>query len=98
MHSGIQTMMSGLNLTADQVAQMQALRQANRGKRMQNHQAMLEILTPEQRQKLAQMQSQHMNNGSHMNNHYMNKNGHMMNRGGHMNDGHMNNNSHMMNQ
>lgn len=80
MGSGMNNMMAQLNLTAEQKAQLQSLRQNNRSHRMQNHQATLEILTPEQRQKLTQMQSQHMNNGGHM----MNK-GHTMNKGQHMN-------------
>lgn len=90
MRGAMNNMLVQLNLTAEQKAQMQALRQSaikqdSRSTRMQNHQAMLAILTAEQRQKLAQMQSQHMNNGSSMNSSHMNNDGHMMNRGQHMN-------------
>ena len=52
---------------------------------MQNREAMMNILTPEQRQKLATMRAQHMKQGGHMN-----QDGHMINKG-HMNqEGHMN--------
>lgn len=59
-------MASTLNLTADQQAQIQAIRQNNRGNHMQNSNAIMQVLTPEQRQKLQQMQSQRMNQGGHM--------------------------------
>lgn len=91
MNQGMNTMMAELNLSATQKAQIQALRQSNRGHHMQNREAMMNILTPEQRQKLATMRAQHMKQG-----------GHMMNRGGHMNQNkrmhqnqHMNQNRHM---
>lgn len=80
MQAQMQNMMSELNLTAEQQAQMQAMRQNNSGNHMQNRDAMMQILTPEQRQKLTQMRSQHMQQGGHM----MNKDGHMMNQDGHM--------------
>jgi len=73
MQAQMQNMMSELNLTADQRAQMQAMRQNNSGNHMQNHNAMMQILTPEQRQKLTQIRSQHMQQDGHM----MNKDGHM---------------------
>lgn len=57
---------SQLNLTADQQAKIQAIRQNNRATGIPNHQAIMQVLTPEQRQKLQQMQSQHMNQGGHM--------------------------------
>lgn len=88
MQAQMQNMMSELNLTADQRAQMQAIRQNNSGNYTQNHNAMMQILTPEQRQKLTQMRSQHMQQGSRM----MNQGGHMMNQDGQMmnQDGRMN--------
>ena len=94
MHSGMNTMMSNmmaeLNLSANQKAQIQALRQNNRGNHMQNREAMMNILTPEQRQKLATMRAQHMQGGHMMNRGHMNQDGHMINKG-HMNqEGHMN--------
>ncbi len=76
----MENMASMLNLTDSQQAQIRAIRQNNRVSPMQNHQAMMEILTPEQRQKLSQMQPQRMNQGSRM----MNKDG-RMNQGGRMN-------------
>lgn len=90
MRSGMDTMMAELNLTANQKAQIQALRQNNRGNRMQNREAMLKILTPEQRQKLDQMRSKYMNQGGHMM-----KRGHMNQEGHMMNQGHMHQNNHM---
>lgn len=88
MQAQMQNMMSELNLTAEQRAQMQAMRQNNSGNHMQNRDAMMQILTPEQRQKLTQMRSQHMQKDGQMMNqdsHMMNKDGHMMNKDGHMN-------------
>jgi Spy/CpxP family protein refolding chaperone len=84
-------MMAELNLSTNQKAQIQALRQNNRGNHMQNREAMMNILTPEQRQKLATMRAQHMKQGGHMMKRgHMNQDGHMINKG-HMNqEGHMN--------
>lgn len=56
-------MASMLDLTADQQAQIQAIRQNNRGNHMQNSAAIIQVLTPDQRQKLQQIQSQRMNRG-----------------------------------
>jgi len=95
MHSGMNTMMGNmmaeLNLSANQKAQIQALRQNNRGNHMQTREAMMNILTPEQRQKLATMRAQYMKQGGHMMKRgHMNQDGHMMNKG-HMNqEGYMN--------
>lgn len=81
----ISNMASELNLTPNQQAQMQAIRQNNRGNHRQNHNEMMQILTPEQRQKLAQIQSQRRGQGGHMMNQgqgsRMNQGGHMMNQG-----------------
>lgn len=78
-------MASALNLTAEQQAQMQAIRQNNRGNHMQNHNAMMQVLTPKQRQKMAEIRSQYMNQGGQM----MNKGRHMMNQGSMTRDGRM---------
>lgn len=78
MQSQRHNMMAGINLTPTQQAQIQAIRQNNRGTGVKNHDAILQVLTPEQRQKLQQMQAQHMSQGGHMtkqgrNHHHMNK-------------------------
>ncbi len=93
----MQSPLSQLDLTANQRAQIQAIRQNNRGNRTQNHAAIMQILTPEQQKQLSEIQSQYMNNdnrmrrGEHHMNYHMNRDGHHMNRGRHMNkDGHMN--------
>ena len=73
---------SELNLTATQQAQIQAIRENNRGERMKNHDAMMQVLTAEQRAQLTKLKAerqalrqskgarmdkgQHMNNGKHM--------------------------------
>ncbi len=62
----ISNMATELNLTVNQQAQIQAIRQNNRGTGIQNHNAMMQVLTPEQRQKLLQIQSQRMNQGGQM--------------------------------
>ncbi|WP_201617962.1 hypothetical protein [Psychrobacter urativorans] len=57
---GMKNPLSELNLTATQQAQMQALRENNRGKHMQNREAMMQILTPEQREKMSQLMADRM--------------------------------------
>lgn len=102
-HSGMNTMMSELDLTATQRTQIQALRrnhqgQNHQGNYQQQHAAMMQILTPAQQKKLTERHSQYMNNGHHMNNGgHMNRNGNMINQdGNHMKQGsYMNNGSHM---
>ncbi len=78
----ISNMATELNLTANQQAQIQAIRQNNRGTGIQNHNAMMQVLTPEQRQKLVQIQSQRMNQGGQMMNQGQ---GSRMHKGGQMN-------------
>ncbi|MGP4789399.1 hypothetical protein ACTXGJ_09770 [Psychrobacter sp. 1Y11] len=90
MRNSMNTMMAELDLTAQQKAQIQAFKQNKRGDHMQTREAMMNILTPEQRQKLATMRAQHMKQGGHMM-----KRGHMNQEGHMMNKGHMNQNSHM---
>ncbi len=68
---------SELNLTATQQAQIQAIRENSRGERLKNHDAMMQVLTAEQRaqltklkaerQALRQGQSGYKNKGNHMN-------------------------------
>lgn len=81
----ISNMATELNLTASQQAQIQAIRQNNRGTGIQNHNAMMQVLTPEQRQKLSQIQSQRMNQDGQMMNqghgNRMHQGGQMMNQG-----------------
>lgn len=79
MQAQRQNMMSELNLTATQQAQMQAIRQNNRGNRAQNHEAMMQILTPAQRQQVQQMQAQRMSQGGRMMN--QGRGGHHMSQG-----------------
>ena len=58
--SGANRLYSQLNLTASQQAQMQALRENNRGKQMENREAMMQILTPEQREKMTELMADRM--------------------------------------
>ncbi len=87
----ISNMATELNLTANQQAQIQAIRQNNRGTGIQNHNAMMQVLTPEQRQKLSQIQSQRMNQDGRMMNqdhgNRMHQGGHMMNQNNRMHKG-----------
>ena len=55
--------MSQLNLTAAQQTKIAAIRQSNRGERMQNHNAIMEVLTAEQRAKLETLKSQRHGEG-----------------------------------
>ncbi len=89
MGVGAHNMMSQLNLSAAQRNQMQAIMRNNQTNYTQKRAAMMQILTPAQRQQMSQMRSQHMDQDHHR----MNK-GHMMNRG---QGGHMMNNDHMIN-
>ncbi|WP_435980517.1 Spy/CpxP family protein refolding chaperone [Psychrobacter sp. DM4] len=63
MKDGGRGSMSQLNLSATQQAQLQALKQNNRSNRMQNREAMLNILTADQRAQLATMQSEKQGKG-----------------------------------
>nr|WP_317199376.1 hypothetical protein [uncultured Psychrobacter sp.] len=63
MKDGSRGFMSQLNLSAAQQAQLQALKQNNKNNRMQNREAMLNILTPEQRAQLATMTSEKQGKG-----------------------------------
>jgi protein CpxP len=58
--SGANSIHSQLNLTASQQAQMQALRENNRGEYMKNREAMMQILTPEQREKMTKLMADRM--------------------------------------
>lgn len=100
-----QSPISQLDLTATQRAQIQAIRQNNRGNRMQNHDAIMQVLTAEQRSQLTELQNQRralrqeqggrmMKQGHHMNQ------GQRMHQGQHMRQGRpMNmNRGHHMNQ
>lgn len=53
--------MSQLNLTAAQQTKIQAIRQNNRDNRMQQHEAVMEVLTVEQREKLNKLRSEMKN-------------------------------------
>lgn len=55
--------LSELNLTATQQAQIATIRQNNSGNRMQNHSAIMQVLTSEQRQKLEAIKADRMANG-----------------------------------
>ncbi len=60
---GANSPLSQLNLTASQQTQIQLIMQNNRGEPMQNHNAVLEILTPEQRTQLNQLMADRMKSG-----------------------------------
>ncbi|MGM8909530.1 Spy/CpxP family protein refolding chaperone [Psychrobacter sp. 1U1] len=55
--------LSELNLTATQQAQIATIRQNNSGNRMQNHSAIIQVLTAEQRQKLEAIKADRMAKG-----------------------------------
>ncbi len=64
MHKGgMKNPMSQLNLTAAQQTKIAAIRQNNRGDRMQNHSAVMEVLTAEQRAQLETLKSQRQAEG-----------------------------------
>lgn len=64
MHKGgMRGPMSQLNLTAAQQTKIAAIKQSNRGERMQNHNAIMEVLTAEQRAKLETLKSQRHGEG-----------------------------------
>ena len=60
---GANSPLAQLDLTASQQAQIQEIMQNNRGERMQNHDAIQKILTPEQRQKMTQLKEDRMASG-----------------------------------
>ena len=64
MHKGdMKNPMSQLNLTAEQQTKIATIRQNNRGDRMQNHSAVMEVLTAEQRAQLETLKSQRQAEG-----------------------------------
>lgn len=54
---------SQLNLSAAQQAQIQAIQQSNKGNRMQKREAVIKVLTPEQRQQLEALKSERQHHG-----------------------------------
>lgn len=63
---GIQNMLSHLNLTNYQQNQMRVIMQNNQFNHTQRHNAILQVLTPGQRTKMAQIRSEHRQRGDHM--------------------------------
>ncbi|WP_201618342.1 hypothetical protein [Psychrobacter urativorans] len=60
---GASSPLSQLNLTTTQQTKIQSIMQNNRGEPMKNHNAVLQILTPEQRAQLNQLMADRMKSG-----------------------------------
>ncbi len=60
---GANSPLSQLNLSTSQQTKIQSIMQNNRGEPMQNHNAVLEILTPEQRTQLNKLMADRMKSG-----------------------------------